>query len=584
LIATRRLTTRFALALLTSVALGAAVQVPAAAARESATGDYLAGQQALYDLRTTDAAKLLSQASNEDAENPLIVSRAMVALAADGRIEDAAATARHMLELDPKDEVSHLIIAAVDLKKGQFSAAETELKDVGTDTFPGLTGTILHAWALVGEKKLDEAEALLGKVGEEGLADFLVFHRALMADVAGDTGMALSLASSAYVSDPQVARLVEAYARMLGNAGQFDKAIDVIVQFEASGASHPLVDVVKAAVAKKEKPGRFADSVQAGAAEMFHSIGIALSRDQSADLASMFLRLGIYLDPNSHIISMSLGELLDAHEQHQAADALYDAIPASSPMKPLATVRVAENLDAMGNRPEAITRLNEIISARPSDLDAVSVLGDLYRDDEQFEKAADAYTKALAITGGKSPGDWRFYYVRGIAEERSKQWPKAEADFLKALDLNPDQPQVLNYLGYSWVDQGMNLDKALGMIQKAVSASPNDGYIIDSLGWAFYRLGRYDQAVQVLEQAVQLLPNDPEINDHLGDAYWRTDRKLEAKFQWTIAQSVDKKGDVTKRVLPKLALGLDAAPADKASAPVGEAAPAVGATTTTTVQ
>jgi Flp pilus assembly protein TadD len=304
---------------------------------------------------------------------------------------------------------------------------------------------------------------------------------------------------------------------------------------------------------------------------MFHSIGIALSRDQSADYAAMFLRLGMYLNPESDIVAMSLGELLDARKQHDEANALYGAIPSASPMKPLAAVRQAENIDAKGDRPEAIRQLNSIINARPGDLDAVSVLGDLYRDDERFAEAAATYSKALAITGGKTPADWRFYYVRGIAYERNEEWPKAESDFLRALELNPDQPQVLNYLGYSWVDQGLNLDRALDMIQKAVTASPNDGYIIDSLGWAFYRLGRYTEAVQVLEQAVQLLPNDPEINDHLGDAYWRTDRKLEARFQWTVASSVDEKGTVKARVAPKLAGGLDAAPKDPDAAPVTEA-------------
>ncbi len=138
--------------------------------------------------------------------------------------------------------------------------------------------------------------------------------------------------------------------------------------------------------------------------------------------------------------------------------------------------------------------------------------------------------------------------------------------------LNPDQPQVLNYLGYSWVDQGMNLDRALEMIQKAVAASPNDGYIIDSLGWAYYRLGRYDEAVTQLEQAVKLRPNDPEINDHLGDAYWRVGRKLEARFQWNVAASVDEDGNVKARVAPKLADGLDAAPVRRLSSGDGRCA------------
>ncbi len=160
------------------------------------------------------------------------------------------------------------------------------------------------------------------------------------------------------------------------------------------------------------------------------------------------------------------------------------------------------------------------------------------------------------MTGGENPGDWRFYYVRGIAYERADEWKLAEADFLKALDLNPDQPQVLNYLGYSWIDQDMNLTQALGMIEKAVEAQPQDGYIVDSLGWAFYKLGRMDEAVETLERAVMLNPTDPEINDHLGDAYWQVGRRLEARFQWNVAKSVDKDGQVAERVGPKLADGL----------------------------
>lgn len=184
------------------------------------------------------------------------------------------------------------------------------------------------------------------------------------------------------------------------------------------------------------------------------------------------------------------------------------------------------------------------------------MLGDLLRYDEDYLAAAEAYTKALEITGGESPADWRFYYVRGIAYERAKEWPSAEADFLKALELNPDQPQVLNYLGYSWIDQDMHLVRALEMIEKAVAAQPQDGYIIDSLGWAFYKLDRMEEAVETLERAVMLLPNDPEINDHLGDAYWKVGRKLEARFQWNIARSVDETGNVAERVGPKLAEGL----------------------------
>src|SRR5690606_38973714 len=171
---------------------------------------------------------------------------------------------------------------------------------------------------------------------------------------------------------------------------------------------------------------------------------------------------------------------------------------------------------------------------------------------------AEAYSKAIELVGGDSPADWRFYYVRGIAYERAKQWPEAEADFQRALELNPDQPAVLNYLGYSWIDQDMHLEQALEMIEKAVEAQPQDGYIVDSLGWAFYKLGRIDEAVATLERAVLLRPNDAEINDHLGDAYWQAGRKLEARFQWNVAASMDEGGHVKERVARKLADGLTA--------------------------
>ena len=524
----------------------------------SATGSYLAGQQALGELRTEEAARYFMLAAQADWDNPILVERAFVAFAADGQIGQAASTAKHLLELQPGNELAQLVVATEALKERRYPAAESMMAKMGQDSFTAITGAILRAWALVGENKALDAEKVLDSLGQGGLEDFLLFHRALMAEAAGDTEKAIDLAGKAYDAEPNVARVVEVYARILANAGQFDQAKEAIAKFEAQGLTHPVVTIVKEMIDKGQKPGVFASNVQVGAAEMFHGIGVALSRDGSNDLSIVFLRLGLYLDPSADVISLALGQLLDQAGQHAAANVIYDGVPANSPMKPTAVVRIAQNLDTTGDRPEALRRLSNIVATRPHDLDAVSALGDLLRYDEQYPEAADAYTKALAITGGGSPADWRFYYVRGIAYERAKEWPKAESDFLKALDLNPDQPQVLNYLGYSWIDKDMNFDKALDMIEKAVAAVPQDGYIVESLGWAFYKLGRTGEAVTTLEQAVQLLPNDPEINDHLGDAYWKAGRQLEAKFQWNIAASVDTVGNVKERTIPKLANGLTA--------------------------
>ena len=505
--------------------------------RTSVTGAYMAGQQALNDLRTDEAARYFFQAAQGEWDNIVLVERAFIAFAADGQIGQAASTAKHLLELDPTNELAELVVATEALKERRYAAADRMLGAIGQDSFTGITAGILRAWSLIGDNRRDEADAVLDEIGQTGLEDFLVFHRALMAEAAGDTEGAIELAGEAFAAEPFVARIVEVYARILANAGRFDEAADVIAEFENQGLSHPVVSIVKEAVEAKQRPGIFAANVQVGAAEMFHGIGVALSRDGSLDLSLVFLRLGLYLDPSADVIALALGQLLDTAGQHEAANAIYEAVPATSAMKPTAVVRIAQNLDITGDRQEALRRLNNIVATQPDDLDAVSVLGDLLRYDEQYEAAAEAYTKAIDLTGGDSPSDWRFYYVRGIAYERAKQWPKAEADFLKALELNPDQPQVLNYLGYSWIDQDMNLEPALEMIEKAVEAQPQDGYIVDSLGWAFYKLGRIEDAVKTLEQAVLLRPNDAEINDPL-------------------AASVDEVGNVKERVAPKLAEGL----------------------------
>jgi tetratricopeptide (TPR) repeat protein len=538
------------------------------ASAPSPTGSYLAGQQAMSQLRTPDAARFFADATADEWNNPLVIHRAFIAFAADGQIDRAADSARRMLELEPANQLAQVVVATEAVKNRRYAAAIRDLEKLGADSFEGITGSILRAWAFTGDGRYDEAVASLDKIADGGLEEFLVFHRAIMAEVAGRSDEAQELVAQSLETDPYTADVVEAYARILGSAGKFDEALDAIVAFETQGLSHPVITALKEQLARKQRPALFADSVQAGAAQMFHSVGLAFAREGTTDISLVLERLAQYLAPKNDTIPIVIGQLYDGAGQHELANALYEALPQTSLLKPMATVRIADNLDALGDRPEAIRRLTNIVATNPDDLDAISVLGDLLRADKQYAASADAYTKALRVTGGSSPGDWRFYYVRGIAYERSDQFPLAEKDFLRALDLAPNQPQVLNYLGYSWVDKGMNLDRALGMIEKAIEGSPNDGYIIDSLGWAYYRLGRFDEAVRKLEEAALLRPADPEINDHLGDAYWRVGRKLEATFQWKVASAMDTEGNVKKRIEPKLKGGLDAAPVTEDSAPV----------------
>lgn len=535
----------------------------------STTGAYLSGQLALKELRTADAAKFFRTAIAEDWGNPDVLRRAVIAFASNGDVEESANTARKLLEIQPDEAMPHIIVATVALKQRRYDAAIAALDGLGADTFEDITGSILKAWALTGQGKLDDAYQLLDGLADGALKDFLLFHRAVMADVAGRPDDAITYAEQAYDSEPFSPDIVELYARMLGNAGRFDEARAVIAKFETRNAGHPLIQAVKAAIGFKRKPGPFAADAQAGAGEMFHAVGIAFANEGSLDAGLVMLRLGQYLDPNADMIALLIANLYDEAERPEAANAIYSRIDSGSPFKSMAVVRAASNFDALGNRPEAIRQLRNIVNANPADVEATEALGNLLRFDKQYDAAADVYTRLLDVTGGKLPSTWRFYFARGICYERAKRWPLAEQDFRQALKLNPGQPQILNYLGYSWVDQGLNLQEGLSMIEQAVQAAPGDGYIIDSLGWAYFRLGRFDEAVSQLETAASLLPTDPTINDHLGDAYWQVGRKREARFQWNIALSVDAEGEVRDRVLAKLEGGLDAVPLSGESLEVG---------------
>ena len=532
--------------------------------RTSSVGAYMAGLSALENLEADRAASFFREAAENDWDNPIFAGQTFLSYLLAGDIDDATSMAQHVLDLSPDDELARLTLGTVALKQRRYASADQLLSRIPNGSLVGITGGIMRAWAKVGEGDLDAANAILDDVGQGGFEEFLIFHRAIIADIGGDRETAIALSRQAYELDPFVPRIAEAHIRILANAGQFDEAQDVLDAFAAEGVEHPIVDALREPVSEGRKPGLFAANVQSGAAEMLHGLGSALARDGSAQFGVGFLQLASYLDPEAAVISLSLGELFTGAGQYEAADALYRRVGESSPLYVTALIRLAENQDVEGNRDGAISRLQNILTTHPDNQEAYGILGDLLRYDEQWREAAEAYSGIIDQLDPPRPRDWRFFYVRGISYERAGMWDRAEEDFLTALELNPEHPDVLNYLGYTWVDRGENLTEALDMIERAVELSPRNGYIVDSLGWAFYKLGRIDEAVAKLEEAVQILPADPEINDHLGDAYWTAGREREAMFQWRIAIDVDEDGNVTERASPKLLDGLDP------DAPIGD--------------
>jgi Flp pilus assembly protein TadD len=266
--------------------------------------------------------------------------------------------------------------------------------------------------------------------------------------------------------------------------------------------------------------------------------------------------LSLYLRPSSDLTAVTLASLFEQLRQADQVIAAYQLVPSSSPLKRGADIQIALELDSMGRTDEATRRLTEIVVARPHDVEALSALAESQRSTKKYVEASATYDKAIAAVGIPQRDNWTLFYFRGICYERSKQWPKAEADFKKALELNPDQPLILNYLGYSLVDQGLNLEEAFKMLRRAVELRPNDGYIVDSLGWAHFKLGQYVEATETLEKAINLKPADPILNDHLGDAYWRVNRRIEAHFQWNHARDMGPDPEDLPAILKKIEIGL----------------------------
>jgi Flp pilus assembly protein TadD len=320
----------------------------------------------------------------------------------------------------------------------------------------------------------------------------------------------------------------------------------------------PTMSALADALAAGQLPPPLVASVAAGAAEALYAVGTLLGPETGRDLAISHLQLALYLDPGADNARLALGSVYQAADAHELALAEFRQVPADSPVGPEAAIQSAISLDALARSEEAATTLQPVVADDPTDLYAVLALGSIYRSESRYQDAIDVYSSGIATIGEPNESHWRVFYFRGIAYERAKRWAEAEADFRKALKLAPEQPQVLNYLGYSLADQGLKLDEAVGMIQKAVELSPDDGYIVDSLGWVYYRMGRFDDAVTELERAVELTPQDPIINDHLGDAYWRVGRKLEAMFQWSHARDLDPEPEDLARIVDKLTNGMAA--------------------------
>jgi tetratricopeptide (TPR) repeat protein len=534
--------------------------------RVSISGSYLAARHAGSARDAAAAAIYYRAALRGDPRNPELLSRAFTAVLQNGEIDEAVRLAERLLQVDKNDRVARLVLGVRAIKQKQYASARTHLAQSVRGPITDLAASLLQAWTHVGPNESRSAMETIDKLGGPESYNLLKdLHAGLILDLSGHRRDALKRLERAYKQDPSVLRVAQAYAVEQSRLGNRDEALKVFQAYEETVPRHPLVAEAIRELERGRRLAPIVDTPQAGAAEALYTIGAALGR-RGEDVGLVYLQLALYLMPNHALALTSLADLYEGMRKPELAVKTYERIAPNSPLHHNARIQRAVNLDQLERTDEAVTELQQLVAADPQDREGTLALGNILRARKKFAECGDIYSKAIDTIAKPERSNWVVYYFRGICYERSKQWPKAEADFKLALELFPDQPLVLNYLGYSWVDQGINLEDGMRMIRRAVEQRADDGYIVDSLGWAYFRVGDFENAVKYLEQAVELKPEDPTINDHLGDAYWRIGRRLEAQFQWAHARDLNPEPEDLEKIQQKLKAGLPEPPPPTTSA------------------
>ncbi len=533
-----------------------------------AAGTYLSAHYACLFADYRTAAERYALALAEDPRNPVLMERAAMAYLGLGQVDRAAAAARGLAGQSTSNPIAGMVLLAEALKRGDFDAVLEDLEASGSET---LIDGLLIAWANLGQGRMSEAlESFDETIGRQGMEVFALTHKALAQALVGDFEGAEAILSDLELRGELNRYGVITLVQVLSQLDRNSDALDLIDR-RIGASPHPEVDTLRAQLVEGTAVGFDAvRNATDGVAEVFLLIAGLLDGNVPDHHVLRYSRIAEYLNPDSVDAMLLSADLLGSLNRFELATESYNRVPRDHHSFTTAEIGRAEALRESGRTEAALEAFEQLVEVRPEAPHVRIALGDTLRRLERYDEAGEAYAAAVALYEESGQDvHWRLYFVRGITHEREERWEQAEADFRKALELEPGHPDVLNYLGYSFVEMGINLDEALAMIEEAVAASPDSYYIVDSLGWAQYRMGWYDEAVTNLERAVELGPVDPIVNDHLGDAYWAVGRSFEAEFQWRRALSFDPEEEDAERIRRKLEIGLDAVLEEEGAPPLG---------------
>ncbi len=529
-------------------------------------GAYLAARQAAIMSEYTQGARYYTEALISDPSNPLLLESAVTSYVALGQVERASAVAQAMVDLGIESQTANLVRDAVAAKSGDWMTI-FDILETGQSVSPLVDG-LAQGWAAVGLGKMTQAISSFDEVIEtDGMRSYGLYHKALALASVGDFEGADAIFADPS-QPPLSARAAIAHAQVLSQLDRNDDALDMLDSAFGQSFDPGLALLRDRLGAGEAVPFSIVAGPTEGFGEVIYMIAGLLRGEAQETYTLQYARIAEYLDPSNTDAIMLSANLLQTLEQFELASETLARVPQSSPSFPNAEMARIDALREL-NRPDAAIEVAEaLVRTNPQLPFAHSKLGDVLREQKRYDGAFDAYSDALDLYGPDAANRWLVLYARAITAHAQDNWPQAEEDFRAALVLRPDQPQVLNYLGYSLVERGEKLDEALEMIETAVAARPDNGAIVDSLGWVLFQLGRYDEAVIHMERAAALEAVDPIVNDHLGDVYWAVGRKIEAAFQWHRALSLDPEEELATRIRAKLEEGLDAVLASEGADPI----------------